>query len=105
MASLDYLREEMQRAFEIMDDMSRPSEVRRAARSRFWHCEKRVGAMERGGRTEDEPGHYLLGYSETGFAPSSRAGHKEESSKTYAEQRREYLDQKTEVQIAARERL
>lgn len=48
MASLEYLQEEMQRALEVMDDNTKPANIRHAARSRFWHCEKRVGTMLRG---------------------------------------------------------
>lgn len=64
MASLEFLQECMEQARLAMDDPKRPSNVRRAARSRFWHCEKRVGTLLRSGRTEDEPGHYMIGYSE-----------------------------------------
>lgn len=104
MASLDYLREEMQRAAEIMDDQSKPFTVRHAARSRFWHCEKRVGTMVRGGFTEDDPGHYLIGYSEIAFAkPAPKAAVGE--GRSLGEHRRELTDKKTEAHFAAKQRL
>lgn len=67
MASLFYLREEMESAYRIMNDKTKPFNVRRAARHRWHHCMIRVGTMERGGFDEDEPGHYLRGYGEEGF--------------------------------------
>lgn len=65
MASLEFLRDAMAEALATSEDESKPFDVRRAARNRFWHCVKRVGAMERGGLSHDEPGHYLRGYGET----------------------------------------
>lgn len=101
MASLEYLRECMEGARLRMDDPTRPAEERRAARAMFWHCEKRVGAMVRGGFTEDDPGHFMLGYSELGYSSPA----KRQPAPTTEEQRRAYLDRKAEVQIAAREAL
>jgi hypothetical protein len=102
MAHIDFLRDQMERDLAVMDDHSKPFDVRRAARSRFWHCEKRVGAMERAGLTEDEPGHYLVGYSEIGFGPTQKG---KRAALTPDDQRRELNDRRTEVQIAAREKL
>lgn len=101
MASLEYLQECMADALRRMDDPARPAHERRAARSMFWHCEKRVGTMERGGFTEDDPGHFMMGYSEVG--KSSRA--KTPPAPTPEDQRSAYLDRKTEVELAARQRL
>lgn len=99
MASLEYLREEMASALAIMDDKSKPSEVRRAARARFWHCEKRVGAMERGGFSEDDPGHYMLGYSEIGYSKAKP------KTSPASEHRRDLIDKKTAAHFNAKERL
>lgn len=103
MASLEYLREEMARAAEIMDDTSKPFDVRRAARSRFWHCEKRVGTMERGGLTDDEPGTFMLGYSEIGIAdrPSKLAAVEAPT----VDPRRDLIDRRTAAHFASKERL
>lgn len=103
MASLDYLREEMASALAIMDDTSKPSHVRNAARSRFWHCEKRAGAMERGGFTNDEPGHMLLGYSEIGI--SSAPQRAAETLPTAADHHRDLIDARTEAHFKAKELL
>lgn len=100
MASLDYLREEMASALAVMEDTSKPSETRRAARARFWHCEKRVGTMERGGRTEDDPGHILLGYSELGYSRAPKT-----SPAPLADHRRSLIDQRTEAHFKAKETL
>lgn len=102
MASLEYLREEMQRAREMMDDPNQPSTIRHASRNRFWHCYRRVGAMERGGLTHDEPGHFMLGYSEQGYSGKKRS---QLPLPATPDNRREHIDRKTEVQIASRERL
>lgn len=102
MASLDYLREEMAAALAIMDDTSKPSHERNAARSRFWHCEKRAGAMERGGFTEDEPGHMLIGYSEIGIPSVPK---KTASVPSASEHRRDLIDQKTQAHFKAKELL
>jgi hypothetical protein len=64
MASLEYLKEEMNSARKIADDKNKDFNVRRAAESRFWHCVRRVDAMERSGTFFDEPGHYMINYSE-----------------------------------------
>lgn len=103
MASLEYLREEMASALAIMDDKSKPTEVRRAARARFWHCEKRVGTMERGGFTEDDPGHFMPGYSELGFA--SAAKNAAAPMPSADDLRRDLIDKKTDAHFRAKETL
>lgn len=110
MASLEYLREEMAAAFVAMDDKSKPSEYRRAARARFWHLEKRVGTMERGGLEEDNgedwnpvtpAGWPLLGYSETGFRTKGKAP----PAPTPDDIRRDLIDWKNEAHFTAKQRL
>jgi hypothetical protein len=93
----------MASALAIMDDKSKPPEVRRAARARFWHCEKRVGTMERGGYTEDDPGHYMLGYSELGFTSASKKA--SAPMPGAADHRRDLLDAKTASHFEAKGRL
>lgn len=107
MVSLDYLKEMMERDLAVMDDPTQPAEIRRVARNRFWHCEKRAGAMERSGRTEGDPGHFLIGYGEIDTVRHGGSKDKEMRFPKDAQMdaRREYLDRKSEVQIAARETL
>lgn len=127
MASLEYLRECMERDLEIMEDKTKPDDIRAAARARFWHCEKRAGTMERNGATEDSPGVFLIGYSEEQFfrkprktelaAIDLKAKKAETDRKAYGElvmqkwddvehaDKRKMLDHKAEIQIAAREKL
>jgi hypothetical protein len=64
MASLDFLKEEMASARKLADDKTKPFNVRRASESRFWHCLRRVDAMERSGAISDTPGTYMKNYSE-----------------------------------------
>lgn len=101
MASLEYLREMMAADLAIMDDTSKPSEVRRAARSRFWHCEKRAGAMERAGLSDDEPGHILTGYSEIGITDTKKT--KKLMTATPAQTRRDLIDKQTDAHFRAKE--
>lgn len=104
MASLDYLQEEMQRAFEVMDDRAKPAHIRNAARARFWHCKKRVGTMQRGGLTHDEPGYLLIGYSEQQFYRDSKRKDVPQQHEA-APSRREQKDTRDAVEIAAKKRL
>jgi len=107
MASLEFLRDQMEHDLAVMDDKSKPFEVRRAARARFWHCEKRVGAMERGGFTHDEPGHHLIGYSEIGLQPNApkTSDYSPVAALTASEARRDLADRRTAAHFAAKELL
>lgn len=104
MASLEYLREEMQAARERADNKALPAHIRHASESMFWHCCRRVGTMERGGTTSDEPGHYMVQHSELAHVAGSKKSSAAQTDDG-AEARRQLLEHKTEVQIEARERL
>jgi hypothetical protein len=105
MASLEYLREEMNAARERADNKALPAHIRHASESMFWHCYRRVGTMERSGAVEDEPGHYMVQHSE--LAHVQRSLKQADATPTIGSEqaRREYLDRKAEVEIEARERL
>lgn len=108
MASLEYLRDEMNRARQMADDKSLPAHVRHASDARFWHCVKRVGAMERGGFAEDDPGHFLVGFREEESARAAKRSLRTQPAAplvSEGEHRRRLMDRRSEVQIAARERL
>lgn len=66
MATLEYLKQEMETARKRADDKSLPATLRHASDAMFWHLIKRVGTLERGGLTEESNIKYanLIGYRE-----------------------------------------
>ena len=115
MASIEFLRDQIERDYHVIDNKATPGHLRASAYSRIYNAFLRIEFMERSGLEHDDalfdsvtPSGYPL-YWHSQVSELANANHSRKRTATTPGDsqtaRREYMDRKAEVQIKARHSL